>query len=283
MHDLEQNTKNGLLDIYRMCITRLKGFEIWPGYYKRRYDEFAKYYTIFPQKKFENTLEIGCGIGYQAAFLSSISTRVVASDVDFGNMKKHSLGLNITRRFITESGIQNIEIVNADAANLPFEDEQFDFIYSSYSFQDIKGKDKALSEIRRVLKKDGYFFCVLPTTFYLFKVTFNYYKAILKKLPVIIKSIFKKRPAVLIDNKNSGLTNRRHTKLLPMPDDADNNYFSELFLYSTTRWRHLFKKNSHRIIMKKYSNFRIGAKPGGFLRTLREKLVSGGIIFVTKK
>lgn len=260
----------------------MAAFEIWKGYYTIRYEEFRKFYQLFPEKHFSKTLEIGCGIGYQAGFLSCISNQVTASDVDYGDMIQHSRGLTIAQNFVKQSGIQNIEVVNANAENLPFADEQFDFIYCSYSFQYIINKDKALKEIRRVLKKDGYFFCVLPTTVYGIKAAFKYYTDIIIKFPRIFSTVFNKKKIEETENKIA-VARKKHTKLLPPPDDDNNTFLSELYLYSTLRWQKLFSKNHHHLILKKYTSFKSGENGASFFSNIKEQFTSDGIILVTKK
>jgi len=280
---IENNiVKDRLLEIYTNCSTRLKRFEIWPGYYRIRYLEFEKYYALLPKKHFTKTLEIGCGIGYQAVFLSCISDNVTASDVDFGDMIQHSRGLDIAREFIRESGIGNIEVTHADAKQLPFEDEQFDLVYCSYSFQYIPDKDKALHEISRVLKKGGYFLCVLPTTAYRLKALGNYYSVILKKLPTLLSKVNKKR-APAESGSGTAVVTKKYTKLFPPPDDDNNSFLSELYLYSPLRWTKLFKKNGHKIAIKKYSDFKPENKRAGMFSAMKETVTSAGIIYITTK
>lgn len=272
-----------MLNLYTNCCSQLSDLEIWKGYYKRRYNEFKMFYSLFPKKSFSNTLEIGCGIGYQAGFLSCISDKVTASDVDYKNMIQHSRGLDATRKFIEKTDIKNIEIVNANAENLPFEDEQFDFIYSSYSFQYIINKDKALQEIKRVLKNDGYFFCVLPTSGCRLKAAFIYYQTIAKKIPKLLKSSLNKSIA---NTKETTMNTPRkwYTKLLPPPDDTRNSFFSELFLYSTIRWQSLFSKNKHQLQLKKYTSSSFNNTTSqGFFNNIKKQFMSDGIIFVSKK
>ena len=242
------NSEESIQGIYHNCISNLSSFEIWPQFYSIRYREFKIFQKLFPQKHFKNVLEIGCGIGYQSAFLSCISDKVIASDIDKGNMVKHSRGLDITRDFLKALSIDNIEIVNADAEDLPFEDESFDLIYCSFSFQYITDKVKALASIKRVLKKDGHFFCVLPTTAYGLSNARKYYLSAVKK--IITRGA---KNNITKDNieEEKLFAKKRSTKLLPPPDDDSNNFFIELLAYSTLRWRKLFKQNDHTIILEK--------------------------------
>ena len=97
---------------------------------------------ILDNEKF--ILDIGCGIGQTLLALEKENNRVlVGSDIDkdaieFG--KKHYGG--------------RIDFVHADAANLPFKDNEFDFIYSRVSFP-YMNIPVVINEIKRVLKKDG--------------------------------------------------------------------------------------------------------------------------------
>lgn len=51
----------------------------------------------------------------------------------------------------------DINFVEADCTQLPFEDEQFDLCTISFGLRNIEDMEKALKEIYRVLKKGGYF------------------------------------------------------------------------------------------------------------------------------
>lgn len=51
----------------------------------------------------------------------------------------------------------DIEFLEADCTNLPFEDESFDLCTISFGLRNIEDMEKALTEIYRVLKKDGIF------------------------------------------------------------------------------------------------------------------------------
>ncbi len=267
------------LSVYEKCRNELSDFEIWDGYYKLRYEEFRQLYTVFPKKEFEQTLEIGCGIGYQASFLSCISKKVIASDVDFGNMKKHSRGLGITRTFIKRAGIENIDIVNANAEELPFGNEEFDLIYCSYSFQYISDKEKAFSEIMRVLRKDGFFICLLPTSYGRIKAGGNYYFAGLKKYFSYTK-ISNKLGKIVSASEKSNQRESWFVKLFPKPDDDKNNYFSELIIYSSWRWKRLFKLNKFKIVKKMHLKSDQGHTKNRFFGT---KKLSEGLVLIVKK
>lgn len=52
----------------------------------------------------------------------------------------------------------NIQFVEGDCTNLPFEDNSFDAVTISFGLRNIEDYDKALDEIQRVLKQNGIFF-----------------------------------------------------------------------------------------------------------------------------
>jgi|Transcript_15022 demethylmenaquinone methyltransferase/2-methoxy-6-polyprenyl-1,4-benzoquinol methylase len=53
-----------------------------------------------------------------------------------------------------------IEWKEANAEELPFEDEAFDFYTIAFGIRNVPNKDKALIEAYRVLKKGGRFMCL---------------------------------------------------------------------------------------------------------------------------
>ncbi|MGC4100317.1 class I SAM-dependent methyltransferase [Ferruginibacter sp.] len=272
-------------NIYERCCSELRGFEIWNGYYSMRYEEFVKFYNYFPEKHFSSALEIGCGIGYQSAFLSVISDHLVASDIDFGSMIKHSRGLELTRDFIEQVGVTNVTVVNANAEKLPFPDNSFDMIYSSYAFQYVPNKPEALAEIKRVLRPGGYFFCILPSTGNRITTTKNYYKAACKKMlnwPFQKKNSTSKKDATVSGEMNTKKSS--HTRLLPPPDDEANSFMKELLIYSPAKWTKLFADNKHEIVVKIHSSIIENNKASqGFLSNLRDQFKSNGFIIITRK
>lgn len=52
--------------------------------------------------------------------------------------------------------------VLTNAVELPFEDNQFDYVYSSHCLEDIANTEKTLVEWKRVVKPNGYLFLYLP-------------------------------------------------------------------------------------------------------------------------
>ena len=56
---------------------------------------------------------------------------------------------------------ENVDIVS-DAADMPFEDNSFDLVVCQAVLEHIENPLKVISEIKRVLKKNGLFYCTVP-------------------------------------------------------------------------------------------------------------------------
>ena len=64
------------------------------------------------------------------------------------------IGIDISYKMLKKCS-KDLRLINANAEKLPFLDNVFDTIISFTVLQDVKDIKKAVSEIRRVLKKDG--------------------------------------------------------------------------------------------------------------------------------
>lgn len=96
-----------------------------------------------------NILVVGCGSWQEMSIINS---------------KAKATGIDISKVAIEKAKKQfpqfNFKV--ADATNLPFKDKEFDCVICSEVIEHIKNRSKALSEINRVLKKDGTFIITTP-------------------------------------------------------------------------------------------------------------------------
>ena len=91
-------------------------------------------------------LDLGCGIGQFTKRLMEYGYDVVSADIS-------NIALNKVKEF-------NNNIINVDMRKeLPFDNNKFDIVFANLSihyFSDIETK-KLISEVQRILKKDGLF------------------------------------------------------------------------------------------------------------------------------
>lgn len=94
-----------------------------------------------------NILEIGFGTGLNLLCYPPFVKEITAIDI--------SEGMNlIARKRANQSGIKvNLKTLNAEV--LPFDNNSFDTIVSTFTFCSIDDMNSALKEINRVLKPDG--------------------------------------------------------------------------------------------------------------------------------
>lgn len=101
--------------------------------------------AVAPQQG-ENVLDVAAGTGTSSASLARSGASVVAADFSPGM-------IDVGRR--RQAGSQNIIFVEADAMNLPFDDDQFDAVTISFGLRNVNDSDAALAEFLRVTKPGG--------------------------------------------------------------------------------------------------------------------------------
>ncbi|AGK53773.1 class I SAM-dependent methyltransferase [Bacillus sp. 1NLA3E] len=125
---------------------------------------FAKWYDFFmgplERKKFKGirqellkkargrVLEIGSGTGLNFPLYDSVDS-VTAIEPN-----QHMINQSIPKK---ELAVVPVEIIKADAENLPFEDGTFDSVVATLVFCTIPDVEKALKEMKRVCKQGGDF------------------------------------------------------------------------------------------------------------------------------
>ena len=108
-------------------------------------------------------IDLGCGSGVFVPFVA----RVVGDQGKVYAVDLNPAMLNQVERKLARAenqDIGNVELKQAGAYDLPFEDEFIDLVYVLSVLQEIPDRGKALREIRRVLKPGG----ILAITEHLF-------------------------------------------------------------------------------------------------------------------
>ena len=91
-------------------------------------------------------IEIGAGTGHWTQFLSEKDYCITACDISEPMLK-----------IATSKNIANTTFLTCDATQLPFADNSTDAIVAITSIEFVKPRNKALEEIKRILKPGGYF------------------------------------------------------------------------------------------------------------------------------
>lgn len=95
----------------------------------------------------KKVLEVGCGAGIDSAEFARNGALVTSADFTERSVQS-------TKELLKEANLP-VNVVQADATNLQFEDDSFDCVYSFGVLHHIPDIEKALAEIKRVLKPGG--------------------------------------------------------------------------------------------------------------------------------
>jgi len=119
-----------------------------PYYLQRRLNELKK--ILEEYDKHIEILDIGCGTGEFIQYANKL-----------GYLNTYGIDISLTLVNIAkDKGIEKIAV--ADACNIPFKDNEFDFIILADVIEHIPNYGDCLMEAHRVLKKGGRAFIVYP-------------------------------------------------------------------------------------------------------------------------
>ena len=113
-----------------------------------RLEEIDLATTLMERMGGYSVIEIGGGVGWQAAELESRGYAVTSYDVSTSNYKK----------------LRNSKVKEYDGESIPEPDHVFDLCFSSNVLEHIPDTRGAVAEQLRVLKSNGYLLHILPTT-----------------------------------------------------------------------------------------------------------------------
>lgn len=257
--------------------------EPWPGYYLIRWLEFKNLLVLERMKNRGRVLEIGCGNGFFSYLLSFTSGKVVASDLYVKNSRTHTPGIDNACRFISKSRKENISLCACAMNYLPFKNETFDMIFSGYTLQYINDRTLALSEMRRVIKKDGVVILVVPNFIERFYSFFQFYIYFtVKIIKSIFKSIYKVKNKTNFKSENQPFNTTRFKENyryfpFPGPHGAYRNSFEEMVNHLPCNWNREFKKAGFKLI----SSLTTAFLPYPLLLTISTRLTYT-FLFLTK-
>jgi SAM-dependent methyltransferase len=95
----------------------------------------------------KDVLEIGCGTGVHARLIAEAGARLSAVDLT-------PTAVELTRKRLELAGL-DADVREADAEQLPYDDDSFDFVWSWGVIHHSESTDRVIQEIARVLRPGG--------------------------------------------------------------------------------------------------------------------------------
>lgn len=104
--------------------------------------------SMLPDLKNKKILMLGCGTGEESKLLEA-----------FGASSELLTGIDLSSKSIelAKKTYPDVEFVVGDMNNLPFENDSFDFVYSSLAIHYTDTPENTYKEVYRVLKQNGLF------------------------------------------------------------------------------------------------------------------------------
>jgi GT2 family glycosyltransferase/ubiquinone/menaquinone biosynthesis C-methylase UbiE len=117
------------------------------------YEHWQRYKWIAYRCKNKKVLDISCGTGYGSELIAINGSEVIGVDIS-----KEAIDY-------AKSHFSHAEFQIGDAENLSFDDNTFDIVVSFETIEHLNNPEKFISQVNRVLKKDGLFVGSIPREF----------------------------------------------------------------------------------------------------------------------
>jgi ubiquinone/menaquinone biosynthesis C-methylase UbiE len=125
-------------------------YERWGAFVAREESEIPRREATIALVEGGLLLEIGCAEGFMTAELTKKSSQVVASDIGLSYLKR------------AKANAPHAHFTRLDVHNIPFDENTFDYIICTEVLEHVLSPYRALNEINRVLKKDGFLVLSVP-------------------------------------------------------------------------------------------------------------------------
>lgn len=220
----------------------------WDGYYLVRGIEMTNLIKFAGLNSFGRVLDVGCGNGFIAYLMSLISKEVIATDLYAPDTRSHTVGIESARRLFLKTGSRNIPLLSCSIEQIPFKDDSFDVVFSSYTLHYLKDRAPALNELRRVVKKDGLVILMVPNFIERIYAFFQFYLYFaVKFFKLLKKKISEKKVVPGSGEGEAPLTLskiKENYKYFPFPGPhgAYKNSFEEMISHMPSRWNREFNK-----------------------------------------
>ena len=120
-------------------------YEVTNGMKKSlRFVEKPMMLSMLPNLEGKRVLLLGCGTAEESELLSQYKPKKI-------------IGIDISEKSIevAKESYPDCDFYVGDMLNLPFNNNEFDFIFSSLAISHVEDKDKVFKELSRILDKDG--------------------------------------------------------------------------------------------------------------------------------
>lgn len=120
--------------------------KIYDHFMKKDHKAYKQMYSlIYPVVRHKTVLELATGTGLIAKHIVRSADHIEATDASQEMIEQAKQGVKSTKLYFSVQ----------DMFHLPYADQSFDVIIVSNALHIVPGPEKALAEIRRVLKEDG--------------------------------------------------------------------------------------------------------------------------------
>jgi len=145
-------------------------------------EHVVRYQAALPFVDKKTVLDIACGSGYGTNMLATKAKKVFGVDIDPDAVKYAN----------EQYGDKNIEFMTGEATKIPLEDNSIDVVITFETIEHVKNYRLFLTEIDRILKKDGLLLISTPNSLEFTKGNhFHLHEFQYKELVDVVKPHFK--------------------------------------------------------------------------------------------
>ncbi|MFW6134674.1 MAG: class I SAM-dependent methyltransferase [Elusimicrobiota bacterium] len=147
--------KPWLGDLFSFLYDRIMEKSVFPKKFNASIKEHYKILReIFEDVSDKAIVEFATGSGDATRFLNN-NNIYAGVDISSGLLR-------LAKKKFDKNGFTRIELYSADACETPFQSNTFDIAICNLSLNFFQSIDKFLSELQRILKTNGIFYCSVP-------------------------------------------------------------------------------------------------------------------------
>ena len=241
---------------------------------RTRAKEVEAVFSGVPPDTFDEVLELGAGDGFQGPLLAGYARKVVCTD------------LNADR--LVGSPHERVVYDVCDAEELPYETGRFQLVYSSNLLEHLAQPQRALSEMRRVLRDDGVMVHVVPNRVWKLLHLALFYPSRLVSIAELLLSPERRSTLGKVEGAGNNLSGRRpgfvERNLWPPVHGEYPSHLVEFLCMGASHWRRVFATAGLTLVgridrLPAHSPYRFGLEaPRRSLETLGVSSCNGYVV-----